>query len=229
MKVEILKVSGINEALWFNSEQGIRKIGNVYELNLTQGKGVTKYIGRFKDKQKAISERKKYLLNLFINNAKRDNINIKNVKETEIKNIFASKEGFLLNRFGHVLKGSTDKNGYKNVTLSLDGKQKKFLVHRIILKTFQPNNNYSKLDVNHIDGNKENNNLENLEWCTRSENILHAYKTGLQNNVAGKLVVSKDMEKKFIKMREEGFTYKQITKETGYCERTIRNHCKKYQ
>ncbi|MBO3356150.1 HNH endonuclease [Clostridium perfringens] len=229
MKVEILKVSGINEALWFNSEQGIRRKDNVYELNLTQGKGITKYIGRFKNKQEAIEERKNYLLNLFINNAKRNNINIENIKETEIKNIFASKEGFILNRFGHVLKGSTNRDGYKNVTLSFDGKQKSFLVHRIILKTFQPNNNYSKLDVNHIDGNKKNNSLENLEWCTRSENVIHAFKTGLQNNVAGKLVVNKDMEKKFIKMRKEGFTYKKIADETGYCEKTIRNHCKKYQ
>lgn len=99
-------------------------------------------------------------------------------------------------------------------------------MHRIILKTFKPNNNCSRLDVNHIDGNKSNNNLENLEWCTRSENVIHAFNTGLQNNISGKLVVNKDMKRRFREMRKKGLTYRKISEETGYCEKTIRNHCK---
>lgn len=49
-------------------------------------------------------------------------------------------------------------------------------IHRFILESYKPRSDMHSLDVNHIDGNKQNNELENLEWCTRSENIKHAIK-----------------------------------------------------
>jgi len=55
-------------------------------------------------------------------------------------------------------------------------------VHRIVAKHFLDSQN-GKNEVNHIDGNKLNNNADNLEWCTKSENIKHAHNTGLINNV----------------------------------------------
>lgn len=69
--------------------------------------------------------------------------------------------------------------GYRRVLLSKNGVKKHFLVHRLIAETFIPkadDRNY----VNHKDGNKLNNCVSNLEWCTRSENQIHAYKKGLQ-------------------------------------------------
>ena len=61
-----------------------------------------------------------------------------------------------------------------------DGKQKHVYVHRLIAKAFAPNPE-NKPQVNHIDGNPRNNNANNLEWVTGSENMIHAYKTGLIN------------------------------------------------
>ncbi len=57
-------------------------------------------------------------------------------------------------------------------------------IHRLICMAFYPNSE-NKTDVNHKDGNKKNNNAENLEWCTRSENIKHAFATGLKPRLYG--------------------------------------------
>lgn len=64
--------------------------------------------------------------------------------------------------------------GGKYLYVSL-GRGKKYLVHRLVLITFNPIENYEKLQVNHKDGNPENNKLDNLEWVTPSENIKHSY------------------------------------------------------
>ena len=77
-----------------------------------------------------------------------------------------------------------DKDGYKKVRLSNgDGSRKVFSVHRLILETFEPNINSDKLQVNHIDGDKTNNKLSNLEWVSCKENINHAYNLGLYSNI----------------------------------------------
>ena len=68
------------------------------------------------------------------------------------------------------------KNSRGYLTVYILGKV--FNVHRLILKTFKPNTNEKELVVNHIDGNKTNNNLNNLEWCTQKYNILHSKKMG---------------------------------------------------
>ena len=69
-----------------------------------------------------------------------------------------------------------DKNrmGYFRVCLFKDHKKKRFLVHRLVAEAFIPNQN-NKPQVNHKDGNKQNNKLENLEWVNASENMIHSY------------------------------------------------------
>ena len=74
---------------------------------------------------------------------------------------------------------SVDKYGYMCVNLSKDGKVKLLKVHRLVCEAFIENPD-RKPQVNHIDGNKGNNHVENLEWCTGSENIIHAFETGLK-------------------------------------------------
>lgn len=69
--------------------------------------------------------------------------------------------------------------GYPIVMIRHKGKQKTVRIHRLLAIMFIPNP-FKKPHVNHIDGNKENYALENLEWCTRSENMKHAYKIGLK-------------------------------------------------
>lgn len=64
--------------------------------------------------------------------------------------------------------------GYKRVTLSSSNIQKRFQVHRLVTVVFIPNPD-NKPCVNHIDGDKINNNACNLEWCTYSENERHSY------------------------------------------------------
>lgn len=85
-----------------------------------------------------------------------------------------------------ILKGSIFNNGYLMVSL----KRKKCLVHRLVAETFIPNPK-NKPFVNHIDGNKLNNNVDNLEWCTFKENIQHAFKTGLMDNAIEQLKTRK--------------------------------------
>lgn len=66
--------------------------------------------------------------------------------------------------------------GYFQVGLSVKNKRKNIYVHRLVAKAFIPNP-YNKPDVNHKDGNKKNNHVNNLEWVTHSENIRHAMET----------------------------------------------------
>ena len=70
-------------------------------------------------------------------------------------------------------------NGYESVTLSLNNVKKMNQIHRLLALTFIPNPDNFPC-VNHIDGNKLNNNLSNLEWCSYSENSKHSYSIGLR-------------------------------------------------
>ena len=90
-----------------------------------------------------------------------------------------------------VLKGTITRKGYRSV--ELDGKAHQ--VHRLVAKCFLHNED-NKPQVNHKDGNKLNNSVGNLEWCTNEENMRHAYKNGLKFNPFGEH--SKNFKYKFV-------------------------------
>lgn len=75
---------------------------------------------------------------------------------------------------GRILRQQTNQKGY--LVLQIDGKNER--VNRLVADAFYDGDN-GKLDVDHVDGNKQNNNISNLEFCTRSENIQRAFKNGL--------------------------------------------------
>lgn len=75
-----------------------------------------------------------------------------------------------------ILKPRVNSRGYKYINLSQDGKYRSFTIHRIVARYFLGKNN---LTVNHKNGNKLNNCVENLEWITREENVNHAKENGL--------------------------------------------------
>lgn len=79
-----------------------------------------------------------------------------------------------------ILKPSIDKRGYHSVSLQKDGITKYCSVHRIVAEAFILNIE-NKPTTNHIDGDKSNNSVYNLEWATHKEQINHADKNGLRN------------------------------------------------
>lgn len=85
--------------------------------------------------------------------------------------------------------------GYNYISLCKNNKSKKYRTHRLIAKAFIPNPKKYPY-VNHIDGNKSNNNVTNLEWCTSQQNTIHAYKTGLMKT---KKINQYDLNGNFIK------------------------------
>jgi hypothetical protein len=84
-------------------------------------------------------------------------------------------------RSGHIKKLYVDPKSYLRVTLCQDAKPKTVLVHRLVAQVFLPNP-LNKPQINHHDGDKQNNRVTNLEWVTNLENRKHAIKHGLHDS-----------------------------------------------
>ena len=122
------------------------------------------------------------------------------------------------------LTGGHFSNGYRFVCLRKDGVNKNHSVHRLVAEAFIPNP-LNLSDVNHKDGNKQNNHVSNLEWCTRSENLKHAVDIGLvesQCKIRRTVIIKNDdYIVKFDSMKDcaEFFGFKK-----GWLQNRIRKH-----
>lgn len=103
--------------------------------------------------------------------------NLGNLKS--LTRIIYDKNGVNKTIKGKPLKASTTLYGYKTVVFRNGKNKENFRVHRLVAKAFIKNEK-DKPYVNHLDGDKTNNKVTNLEWCTNSENMKHAFKTGLK-------------------------------------------------
>ena len=102
------------------------------------------------------------------------------------KDIKGYEDQYVITTFGRVYGkvqrhfiAQSDKGGYRSVALWKGADASHFFVHDLVADAFIPNNNIARTFVNHLDGNRKNNRVENLEWCTLSENTQHAVATGL--------------------------------------------------
>ena len=130
---------------------------------------------------------------------------IKNSKYCLKYNYYITENGEVYSEItDKILSVQLDKDGYEKVRLiSIDGKRHRYSVHRLVLENFKPCDNMHELQVNHIDGNKQNNCLTNLEWVTPSENIRHAYVVGLKNQKGEANNASKLTERQVIEIIEK--------------------------
>lgn len=119
------------------------------------------------------------------------------VKEGVTNNKYEiSNMGRCRERIKNFILKSTIRDGYENISLQVNKKNRQVRMHRLVAMAFVDNSNPKKYNIiNHIDGNKLNNKFNNLEWCTQSMNVQHAYT--LDNNMGNYTkIVRTDAESK---------------------------------
>ena len=193
MKITMYELLGL-----IKDDKAPKKIkfrNEIYEYKNNIEDGLIDYVGI----EKETNERfylSSYIGNNYISDIFTDEVEI--IDDEEWRTIFdfpnyeVSNKGNIRSKeyndsLGHLrsskkLKKQVNNCGYEYVILSSkEEKHKTLTVHRIVAKTFIPNPE-EKEDVNHIDGNKLNNNVNNLEWTTTQENIIKRYEIGIDGN-----------------------------------------------
>jgi hypothetical protein len=117
--------------------------------------------------------------------------------------------------------------GYLYVDLYKDFKKTKFRIHSLVAMAFLKNEN-NLIEINHKNGIKTDNQSENLEWCTHSDNLIHAFKTGLfisvkgENKLNSKLTNENISEIKSL-YKTGNFSHRSLAKKFNVCSSTIHN------
>tara|TARA_R110002096_G_scaffold390155_1_gene584612 strand:- start:381 stop:854 length:474 start_codon:yes stop_codon:yes gene_type:complete len=142
-------------------------------------------------------------------------------KYLDFDNYLIFKEGAVFSIKRNIfMKTSIGKHGYCYISLCKNGKHKTFNIHRLVALVYIPNP-LNKKEVNHIDGNKLNNNIDNLEWNTPSENQCNINDKIQVNNTSGKRGVNKQGNSwkselykngkrycKYFKIKEDAINYR---------------------
>lgn len=140
-------------------------------------------------------------------------------KISNIPNYLVSNDGEIMNTATNKVLGSKQiRSGYISVKIQ----NKMYRVHRLVAENFIKNSDETKTVVNHKDGNKLNNNVNNLEWVSASENVQHAVDTGLISKTERR-VIQMDLQGKVIKIHN---TLRGAGKETGIDAGGIAKVCK---
>ena len=136
------------------------------------------------------------------------------------ENYIVTKQGDVINtNTGHAMKKQVNNCGYHRAELSKKGKQKRYFVHRLVATAYIPNKN-NLPQVNHINGDKLDNRVENLEWCDASQNHKHSFKylnrpvTKLFNTDNGGTKIKKEDIPALIE-RKKTMTYRALALELG--------------
>lgn len=132
----------------------------------------------------------------------------------QLENIVVSNTGKVKNYItNHVIKQRKNAGNYNVCSIKVGSITKSFIVSRLVAQTFLDycGNEY---EVNHIDGDKDNNNLSNLNWLTRNENLQHAKDTGIfkRKCSASYIKYPKELIKEMFEFKNLGYTYKELSK-----------------
>ena len=143
--------------------------------------------------------------------------------KTEFKNYSITNKGRLVNTEFNYVVASQVKKGYHKFRIKVNGKYKYLFKHRLIAKAFIPQNDKSKKYINHRDGDKLNNSILNLEWCTIGENNTHAHKSGL---VSYDKTITESDAKLVIDMINKGYDKNHILSQVPKVTESIYYHIK---
>ena len=145
------------------------------------------------------------------------------------KDYFVTEDGrvFSKRKFNSLTELKLSKGGHQGY-LKVRVGDKNMFVHRLVAIAYIPNPE-NKETVNHINGLKDDNRLENLEWCTRSENSKHAYDIGLHKPYTEiKDKGNNKFYKEWKNLIKKGISMRKIAKQYGVSHRTVGNVLKKF-
>jgi len=141
-------------------------------------------------------------------------------------NYLVDEQGFVYNLKGDLKFTRPNRDGYNTVNLWNNNKPTCYAVHRLVAEAFIPNPD-NKPCVNHKDCNKMNNRVDNLEWCTYSENLRHAIDNDLITYHKGENVstskITDEQAHEVCRMMQEGYRNKEIVNKLKISNDTVKN------
>lgn len=221
IRIENTKAVGWEAAIRSFTGKGYRKTQNGRYETFCSDRRETISLGTYDTVQEAEGAVFSYRAERLINCLNEYGLDIKDGVLFE-DNYLVFSNGMIFNLYGHRMVGGINRDGY--VHGIINGRNISF--HRVIASVFCEHKAGNDV-VNHIDGNKTNNNANNLEWVTKSENTVHSFRVGLQTNVA-KVPVYTCNEKKYI--RDHCFDYyKDVAAHLGRNPETVRKYMERYR